>query len=69
MARADPLYDLLAVTDHNRDPALPDLGSAIFLHGWRGPRMPTAGCVALSPRDLRRVLAGWRRGSRLIVRG
>ncbi len=45
--RADSLYDLVIPIDYNRHNPLPGKGSAIFLHVWRGPRMPTAGCVAV----------------------
>jgi L,D-peptidoglycan transpeptidase YkuD (ErfK/YbiS/YcfS/YnhG family) len=68
MARGDPLYDLCAVTDHNAEPVVPGLGSAIFLHRWRRPRHPTAGCVALSAADLAWTLSRWRPRSRLVVR-
>ena len=46
LRRADPMYDLVAVLDWNRHPVVPGRGSAIFLHVWRKPRHPTAGCVA-----------------------
>ncbi|MEO1722105.1 MAG: L,D-transpeptidase family protein [Pseudomonadota bacterium] len=68
MRRGDGLYDLCAVTDHNSDPAVPGLGSAIFVHAWRRPRHPTAGCVAFRPDHLTWILENWTRGSRLIIR-
>ncbi|TMV57367.1 hypothetical protein FGG78_37230, partial [Thioclava sp. BHET1] len=52
LRRADPLYDLILVTDWNRAPARPGKGSAIFIHRWRRPRYPTAGCLAFAPQDL-----------------
>lgn len=52
MRRADPLYDIVLVTDWNWPDALPGKGSAIFLHQWRRPHFPTEGCIALSRRDL-----------------
>ncbi|MGF1501070.1 MAG: L,D-transpeptidase [Paracoccaceae bacterium] len=67
MARGDGLYDLVAVTDHNSPPT-PGAGSAIFLHAWRKPRHPTAGCIAFHPRDLEWILARWQPGARVIVR-
>ena len=67
MARGDGLYDLCAVTDHNRA-RLPGAGSAIFVHQWRGPRIPTAGCVAFRRRDLIWILKRWRPWSRLVIR-
>ncbi len=68
LRRADRQYDLVAVLDWNRRPVEPGAGSAIFLHAWRRPRHPTAGCVALSPADLRFVLARWTPRSRVVVR-
>ncbi|MCE6958444.1 L,D-transpeptidase family protein [Cereibacter sphaeroides] len=52
LMRADPLYDVILLTDWNWPEAIPGRGSAIFLHSWRRPRHPTAGCVAFSRRDL-----------------
>ena len=52
LRRADPLYDLILTTDWNWPNAVPGKGSAIFLHTWRQPGYPTAGCVAFSRSDL-----------------
>ena len=68
LARGDGLYDLIAVLDFNYPDAVPGAGSAIFLHCWRRPRFPTAGCVALSPGRLCWVLGNWARQSRVIIR-
>jgi L,D-peptidoglycan transpeptidase YkuD (ErfK/YbiS/YcfS/YnhG family) len=68
LRRADGQYDLLAVTDWNADPVTPGAGSAIFLHAWRRPRHPTAGCIAFAPRDLAWILARWTPRSRVVVR-
>lgn len=68
MRRADPLYDLCAITDHNAEPVVPGMGSAIFVHLWRRPRWPTAGCIAFRRPDLEWILAHWRRDSRLVIR-
>lgn len=65
--RGDGLYDICCVTDQNRHPVTPGAGSAIFIHLWRRPRYPTAGCVAFSVKDLKWILARWRRDSRLVV--
>lgn len=48
MRRADPLYDLVITTDWNTDPVMAGKGSAIFIHQWRRPGYPTAGCIALA---------------------
>lgn len=52
MRRADPLYDIVLVTDWNSTPPVPGNGSAIFLHRWRRPGFPTEGCIAFEARDL-----------------
>lgn len=53
LRRADPLYDLILLTNWNWPDAQPGMGSAIFLHQWRRPGYPTAGCIAMSRADLR----------------
>jgi L,D-peptidoglycan transpeptidase YkuD (ErfK/YbiS/YcfS/YnhG family) len=68
LRRADQLYDLVVVVDWNLAPAVPGRGSAIFLHRWRRPGAPTAGCIALRPLDLRWVAARLSPRSRLMVR-
>ncbi|MEO1490525.1 MAG: L,D-transpeptidase family protein [Pseudomonadota bacterium] len=67
MARGDALYDICAVTDQNRGPTHPGRGSAIFVHLWRKPRHPTAGCIAFRRQDLVWILARWTHDSRLII--
>lgn len=65
--RADPLYDLVILTDWNWPYPRKGAGSAIFLHQWRGPGRPTEGCVALSREDLRWIATRIRYQTRLIV--
>ncbi|MBK5926280.1 L,D-transpeptidase family protein [Rhodobaculum claviforme] len=67
LARADPLYDLVLVTDWNWPQAERGAGSAIFVHRWRKPGHPTAGCVAFDPRDLLWIVARIRFATRLVV--
>lgn len=55
--REDNLYDLIGVLGWNDAPIEPGRGSAIFLHVAQPDYAPTEGCVALSQRDLIRVLA------------
>jgi L,D-peptidoglycan transpeptidase YkuD (ErfK/YbiS/YcfS/YnhG family) len=55
--RDDRLYDLVIEISHNTRPRIAGRGSAVFLHVARPDRSATAGCVALSPQDLRRLLA------------
>ncbi|NAZ36719.1 L,D-transpeptidase family protein [Rubellimicrobium sp. CFH 75288] len=68
LRRADPLYDLVILTGWNWPRAERGRGSAIFLHRWRRPGAPTAGCVALDPRDLRWLARRIRHRTRLVVR-
>lgn len=68
LRRADPLYDLIMLTDWNWPNAIPHHGSAIFLHQWRRPTFPTEGCVAFSRQNLHYIAQKIERGTRLIVR-
>jgi L,D-peptidoglycan transpeptidase YkuD (ErfK/YbiS/YcfS/YnhG family) len=56
LARADALYDFVIEIDHNSRPRVAGRGSAVFIHVARDGFAPTAGCVALSARTLRRLL-------------
>lgn len=67
MRRGDGLYDLVLFSDWNTDPAIPGLGSAIFVHCWKGARRPTAGCIAFSRTNLMWIVERWREQSRIIV--
>jgi L,D-peptidoglycan transpeptidase YkuD (ErfK/YbiS/YcfS/YnhG family) len=67
LMRADPLYDLILLTDWNWPQAEPGRGSAIFVHTWRRPRHPTAGCVAFARADLLWIAPRIRHQTRLIV--
>lgn len=55
--RDDGVYDVIVTTSHNVRPRLRGGGSAIFMHLARPGFAPTAGCVALTLRDLRHLLA------------
>lgn len=68
LRRADGLYDIVLITDWNWPVAEPGQGSAIFVHCWRGPRVPTAGCLAFRPDHLRWILARWTPRSRLLIK-
>jgi L,D-peptidoglycan transpeptidase YkuD (ErfK/YbiS/YcfS/YnhG family) len=68
LRRADPLYDLVLITDWNWPYAVPGKGSAIFVHRWRRPGYPTAGCVGFAPDDLIWIANRIRHQTRLIVR-
>jgi L,D-peptidoglycan transpeptidase YkuD (ErfK/YbiS/YcfS/YnhG family) len=68
MRRADPQYDIVMITDWNWPKARPGAGSAIFLHQWRRPGAPTAGCVAVARPDMHWLAARAAPGTRLVVR-
>jgi len=58
MKRDDDLYKYGIVIEYNTDPVVKGKGSAIFLHIWRDKNTPTAGCVAVSEKDLIKII-GW----------
>ena len=68
LSRADPLYDLILISDWNWPYATPGNGSAIFIHSWRKPRHPTAGCIGFARSDLLWIAARIRHQTRLIIR-
>ena len=51
MYRYDEKYNLVIVLDHNMKNPIPGKGSAIFIH-ITSNYSPTAGCIALSRKDL-----------------
>ncbi len=67
LRRADPLYDLVLITDWNWPRAERGRGSAIFLHQRRRAGYPTEGCVALRRDHLIWIASRLRHGCRLIV--
>lgn len=67
LRRADPLYDLVFITDWNWPNSVPGNGSAIFIHRWRKPRHPTEGCIAYSPQNLLWIAQRIRKNTRLII--
>lgn len=58
----DPRYREGLVIGHNAN-ALPRQGSCIFAHLWRSPGETTAGCTAMAPADMQRLLK-WLRPDR-----
>jgi len=67
LRRADPLYDLVLLTDWNWPYAVAGRGSAIFLHQWRRPGYPTEGCVAFRRDRLHQIARALTPETRLIV--
>ncbi len=54
--REDSAYDRLLVIGHNL-PAVPHMGSAVFIHQLHPGKAYTAGCVALAADDFTAMLA------------
>jgi len=67
LARADALYDFIVEIDHNTRPRVAGRGSAVFIHMARPGLAPTAGCVALEAKALRRLLARLGPKTRIMV--
>lgn len=65
--RADPLYDLVFITDWNWPNATAGKGSAIFLHQYRRKGFPTEGCIAFRRDHLRWIAERISIGTRVIV--
>lgn len=68
MCRADQLYDIVIVMDWNVSMRRRGAGSAIFLHLARPGCKPTEGCIAVTERDMRRLLAVADRGTMIHVK-
>lgn len=68
LTRPDPMYDVILITDWNWPWATPGRGSAIFMHTWRRPGHPTAGCIAFARDDLIWIARRLQHRSRLIIR-
>ncbi|MCF7698493.1 L,D-transpeptidase family protein [Loktanella sp. M215] len=67
LRRADPMYDLVILTDWNWPYPVKGRGSAIFIHQWRGPGRPTAGCIGLSRRHLAWIAPRIMYNTRLVI--
>ncbi len=67
LRRADPMYDLVILSDWNWPYPVKGRGSAIFIHQWRGKGRPTAGCIALSRAHLRWIAPRIMHNTRLVI--
>lgn len=56
MVLPDGRYKYGIVIEYNTEPVIPNCGSAIFLHVWKDPGIPTSGCVAISKEDILKLL-------------
>ena len=67
MWREDALYDLTFVLDQNFTRRCKGSGSAIFFHLARPGLTPTAGCVAISAADMRKLAPRLARGAAMRI--
>lgn len=61
MYREDDLYKWGIVVDYNFTQVVQGAGSCVFLHLWRSPESPTAGCTAMAEENMLALLE-WLRG-------
>lgn len=67
LTRDDNLYDIVVELSHNARPRIQGSGSAVFFHLRPPDGGPTAGCIAVSLRDMRIILARVSRKTRLVI--
>ena len=58
LKRRDGLFDWGVIVKQNAPDTRKAAGSCVFLHVWRGPRVPTSGCTAMA-RDRIQALLRW----------
>jgi L,D-peptidoglycan transpeptidase YkuD (ErfK/YbiS/YcfS/YnhG family) len=68
MWRDDHLYDVVIEIGWNDRPAIQRRGSAIFFHIARSGYTPTEGCVAITMRDMQRLLPYLGHGTKMDIR-
>lgn len=67
LMRDDHLYDFIVEIDHNTRPRVARRGSAVFLHLARDNFGPTAGCIAMRPDAMLRLLARLGPTTRIVI--
>jgi L,D-peptidoglycan transpeptidase YkuD (ErfK/YbiS/YcfS/YnhG family) len=67
MWREDSLYDICFVLDYNYSRRIKGRGSAIFFHLARPGLTPTAGCVAISRENMRKLAPRLAKGARMRI--
>ena len=65
--RQDSIYDLILVTNYNRNPIRQNKGSAIFIHIEKNNFTPTKGCIALKREALIKLITKIKKQSWLVV--
>lgn len=56
MRMKSDVYKFGIFVDYNVKPAIPDMGSCIFMHIWSGSKNPTAGCTAMKESDILKLI-------------
>ena len=54
--RSDNIYDIILVLNYNYNPTVKNKGSAIFIHVATKDYKLTRGCIAISKKNLRRIV-------------
>jgi L,D-peptidoglycan transpeptidase YkuD (ErfK/YbiS/YcfS/YnhG family) len=67
MRRQDHLYDIVVELSHNERPRVQGHGSAVFFHLRQPDGGATAGCIAVSLRDMRIILRLCGPRTRLVI--
>ncbi len=49
-------YEQGIIVKQNNDPVIDGAGSCIFLHNWAEPNETTAGCTAMKPSNLKKII-------------
>ncbi len=65
---SDIVFEYGAVLGFNtKEPIDPKAGSGLFIHLWRAPGEPTAGCTGMAKKDIVRVLQRLRKEKRPLI--
>ncbi|MDP3467127.1 MAG: L,D-transpeptidase family protein [Daejeonella sp.] len=56
MRMKSDVYKYGIFVDYNVKPAIPNMGSCIFMHIWSGSNKPTAGCTAMKESDILKLI-------------
>ena len=54
--RTDNIYDIILVLNFNTNPIIKNKGSAIFIHIAKNGYKNTAGCIAVSKKNLKKII-------------
>ena len=60
-------YDIIVVIDYNLKPIKPYKGSAIFIHVSKKNYSSTNGCIAISKKDLKKLLTIVNKNTKIII--